>query len=94
MKTSPPAVPLRGRPWAARAAALVVLLCAYAVITPVSAADTPVPLIAKTKPVEWWFVYKFNSITYDKKRPFIKCDSNEDMRSCPFDPNKNDKEKG
>jgi len=53
MKTSPPAVPLRGRPWAARAAALVVLLCAYAVITPVSAADTPVPLIAKTKPVEW-----------------------------------------
>jgi hypothetical protein len=68
--------------WAAFSVALVVLLLAV----PAAAADAPVPLIAKNKPVNWWFVYKFNSLTYDKKRPFIKCDSNEDMRSCPFDP--------
>jgi Deoxyribonuclease II len=94
MRTSLSAFALRGLPCPASTAGLAALLLAFALVTAAAAADAPVPLIAKNKPVDWWFVYKFNSVTYDKKRPFIKCDSNEDMRSCPFDPNKNDKEKG
>lgn len=27
----------------------------------VRAADTPIPLLEKGRPVDWWFVYKFNS---------------------------------
>jgi Deoxyribonuclease II len=37
----------------------------------------PVPLLAKGHPVDWWFVFKFNSAA------FPKCGSGS-VRSCPF----------
>jgi Deoxyribonuclease II len=45
-----------------------------------SAADAPVPLLAEGKPVDWWFVYKFNAQTVDQ------CDADIDPsdRPCPF----------
>jgi hypothetical protein len=44
-----------------------------------NAADAPVPLIDKDKPVTWWFVYKFNAQT------FPTCDRDEDAeRKCLF----------
>jgi Deoxyribonuclease II len=45
------------------------------------AADAPVPLIAKNKPVDWWFVFKFNS-----KEPFSGCGPGSRDQTCPFDP--------
>jgi hypothetical protein len=45
------------------------------------AADAPVPLLAKDKPVDWWFVYKFNA------KNFPACtskDEDDDDRTCPF----------
>jgi hypothetical protein len=46
---------------------------------PANAADAPVPLLENNKPVDWWFVYKFNAKT------FPSCDKDEDAdRECPF----------
>ena len=61
----------------ATALALAVLLapCAFA---PARAADAPLPLLAKNKPVDWWFVYKFNVTS------FGGCGQDSGMRSCPF----------
>jgi hypothetical protein len=47
------------------------------------AADAPVPLLKEGKPVDWWFVYKFNA------KNFPACTSKEeeeddDDRSCRF----------
>jgi hypothetical protein len=36
----------------------VVLVCAGA------AAEPPAPLVEKGKPVDWWFVFKFNAVTF------------------------------
>jgi hypothetical protein len=44
------------------------------------AADPPPrPLLAKDKPVEWWFVFKFNS-----SQPFTGCGKDSGTRACPF----------
>jgi hypothetical protein len=43
------------------------------------AVDAPVPLLAKGKPVYWWFIYEFNS-----KPPFNLCGDTTGTRSCPF----------
>lgn len=42
------------------------------------AADAPQPLIAPDKPVDWWFVFKFNS-----SKPFTGCGANSGARKCP-----------
>jgi hypothetical protein len=44
------------------------------------AADAPAPLLEQGKPVEWWFVYKFNAQT------FPSCGPDEDtaVRVCPY----------
>jgi len=42
-----------------------------------AAGDTPVPLLEKGHPVDWWFVFKFNS------KSFPGCGANE-QRECPF----------
>jgi hypothetical protein len=47
--------------------------------TPAFAADSPHPLLAKDKPVDWWFVFKFNS-----SKPFTGCGVNLGERACPF----------
>ena len=47
------------------------------------AAEPPVPLLAKDQPVDWWFVFKFNS-----SKSFAGCGGttkNEIKRTCPFD---------
>jgi hypothetical protein len=46
------------------------------------AADAPAPLLAKDKPVDWWFVYKFNSATFPACGVELKDDTAE--RDCPF----------
>ena len=65
--------------WAWRTCLGVLLFCAPAPAFLVNAADAPVPLLEKDKPVDWWFVYKFNAQT------FPTCDKDEDAdRECPF----------
>jgi len=44
-----------------------------------SAADAPVPLLAQGKPVDWWFIYKFNA-----KPPFNMCGADAGDRVCRF----------
>jgi Deoxyribonuclease II len=46
------------------------------------AADAPVPLLKKGEPVDWWFVYKFNSKNFPACGAELK-DDNAD-RDCPF----------
>ena len=65
--------------WAWRTCLGVLLFCAPAPAFLANAADAPVPLLEKDKPVDWWFVYKFNAQT------FPTCDKDEDAdRECPF----------
>lgn len=65
--------------WAWRTCLGVLLFCAQAPPFLANAADAPVPLLEKDKPVDWWFVYKFNAQT------FPTCDKDEDAdRECPF----------
>jgi len=61
--------------------ALATLFFGVALLSPAAmqAADAPVPLLAKGKPVDWWFVYKFNS-----KAPFNMCGEGAGVRTCPF----------
>src|SRR6266576_1177827 len=47
---------------------------------PTQAADAPVPLLEKGKPVDWWFVYKFNAQTF----PRCSSQDNAPVRACPF----------
>lgn len=59
------------------------LLCALLALSlPVRADDAPVPLLGPGKPVDWWFVYKFNA----KRFPACSAvESEEDAeRECPF----------
>ena len=42
------------------------------------AVEAPVPLVAKDKKVDWWFVYKFNSSN------FKGCGPDSGARTCPF----------
>ena len=72
---------------AAALAALTMVLAGAAVAGP------PEPMVAKGNPVEWWFVYKFNSYEFKKDRPFVKCGADSGIRACPFDP-KTGKKKG
>src|SRR5258708_2635008 len=46
------------------------------------AADAPAPLLEKGKPVDWWFVYKFNAQTFPLCGPEKEDDASE--RTCPF----------
>ena len=39
---------------------------------------TPVPLLSKGHPVDWWFVFKFNAKT------FPACGGGEKVQACPF----------
>ena len=65
--------------WAWRTCLGVLLFCVPAPAFLANAADAPVPLLEKDKPVDWWFVYKFNAQT------FPTCDKDEDAdRECPF----------
>lgn len=43
------------------------------------AADAPSPLLEQGKPVDWWFVFKFNSSA------FPGCGAKPDARACIFD---------
>lgn len=46
---------------------------------PARAADAPAPLLAKDRPVDWWFVFKFNS------SKFPRCGEDAGpQRTCPF----------
>ena len=45
--------------------------------TTAGVSSAPVPLLAKGHPVDWWFVFKFNSAS------FPKCGATA-VRSCPF----------
>jgi hypothetical protein len=48
-----------------RLAPLVVVLCAILSFSVVGyAADAPAPLLEKGKPVDWWFIFKFNSASF------------------------------
>jgi hypothetical protein len=71
---------LRGRRLAATV--LTALACALAPAGsgPAQAADAPAPLLGKDRPVKWWFVYKFNSQTFDQCGP----DEDTEDRACPF----------
>jgi hypothetical protein len=42
------------------------------------ACDAPYPMLEKGHPVDWWFVFKFNTAK------FPKCGGGVDGRSCPF----------
>jgi hypothetical protein len=58
---------------------LVTALALAVMLTPCAfAADAPVPLLAKGKPVDWWFVYKFNVTS------FGGCGKDSGRRTCPF----------
>ena len=49
-------------------------------LAPVGAAEPPPrPLLAKGRPVDWWFVFKFNA-----SKPFAGCGPVKGERSCPF----------
>jgi len=48
-------------------------------MAPAAADETPRPLLAKNKPVDWWFVFKFNS-----SKQFGGCGRVEGKRACPF----------
>jgi hypothetical protein len=50
--------------WAWRTCLGVLLFCVPAPAFLANAADAPVPLLEKDKPVDWWFVYKFNAQTF------------------------------
>jgi hypothetical protein len=50
-----------------------------------AAADAPVPLVEKGKPVDWWFAYKFNSQKYEGEKPFVGCGAGSGTRVCIFD---------
>ena len=53
---------------------------AAVISVPAGAADPPPrPLLAKSQPVDWWFVFKLNSST-----PFTGCGANSGPRTCPF----------
>ena len=53
--------------------------CGLAVLAgPVAAADAPVPLTEKGKPVDWWFAYKFNVTS------FRGCGDGAPKRVCLF----------
>src|SRR5437667_12687440 len=60
------------------------LLCAYGSLSikygSASAADSPAPLLEKGKPVDWWFVYKFNAQTF----PLCGPEEDSSDRTCPF----------
>ena len=65
--------------WAQRACMVALVFCAQGLPFHVDAADAPVPLLERNKPVDWWFIYKFNAQT------FPTCDKDEDAdRACPF----------
>ena len=69
-------------------AAVACVLSAYALaVLPAAAIDAPVPLLAKGKEVDWWFVYKFNSQKYDNDRAFVGCGPDSGTRTCIFDKN-------
>ena len=66
--------------WTSRLCLALLLFGVHGATGPaVNAADAPVPLIEKDKPVDWWFVYKFNAQTF----PTCGKDDDED-RECPF----------
>lgn len=63
-----------------RIVAAVALLGAGPFATAVRAEPPPQPLIAKGQPpVDWWFVFKFNS-----SKPFTGCGAVAGDRTCPF----------
>jgi hypothetical protein len=64
-------------PRALRYAAFTLVLLSCAAIEPGLADAQPSPLVAKGTPVDWFFVYKFNT------KSFPQCADNAD-RSCPF----------
>ena len=60
--------------------ALALFGCALAGVLSADAAEPqPRPLLAKGQPVDWWFVFKFNS-----SKPFSGCTAAQPERSCPF----------
>jgi hypothetical protein len=63
------------RPWA------IGFLCVAAIAgysgNAGNAADAPRPLLAKSQPVDWWFVFKFNAGTFPGCR-------NNAQQACPF----------
>ena len=63
-------------PWRWLGAA--VACCLIALAGPAAAADAPVPLVEKDKPVDWWFAYKFNVTS------FRGCGDNAPKRVCLF----------
>jgi hypothetical protein len=69
--------------WAAVTAGMMSLPSA---LTPVVAAEAPVPMLSKGEKVDWWFVYKFNSNKAGRERPFVGCGPASEERSCLFDP--------
>ena len=76
------AIGLRQFPYRLAAATMLAVLTATA-LAPAVAADAPVPLVDKGKPVDWWFVYKFNVTS------FLGCGADSGTRTCPFDPKPN-----
>jgi len=54
----------------------VVLVCIAGLA---SAADAPVPLLEQGRPVDWWFVFKFNGSA------FPACGTKTELRVCLFD---------
>jgi hypothetical protein len=70
-------------PWSRIGAALVfaaaLVAGAPAPFPSAAAADgAPVPLLQEGRPVDWWFVYKFNAAR------FQQCGVPEEERACPF----------
>jgi hypothetical protein len=67
------------RPTRIRLANLFVVLVAFAALSsaPGIAGDAPVPLLDKDHPVDWWFVFKFNTAS------FPACGANA-QRACIF----------
>src|SRR5262245_17916396 len=65
------------------AAAVIIALTAWAgvpgVVSSAEATTAPTPLLRKSHPVDWWFVFKFNT------KAFPKCgDGAGEERQCPF----------
>jgi hypothetical protein len=69
-------------PFMRRVAAVLGVLVAVLIVWPPPTAlgqDAPAPLLEQGQPVDWWFVFKFNS------KSFPRCDSsNSVQRTCPF----------
>ena len=67
-------------------ALVLAAILAPCALAPALAEDGLVPLIAKGEPVDWWFVYKFNSNKFKGQRPFGCCGPDSGTRTCLFDP--------